>query len=82
VRAKAWQGSYGGMANPEIWKAGLAILETMANLLEAGEAVKMNDPPSVRLLELQDQGPDSLAAVSDRMADWAAILYPYVKNPA
>ena len=64
-----------------MWETGLAILETMATLLEAGEAVPMNDPPSVRILELQDQGPGSHPLITDRMADWAAILCQYVKEP-
>ena len=82
ARAEAWQESHEGAAEHELWKVGLEILETMANLLEAGEAVSMNDPPSIRVLELHNQGLGSLGLISDRVTDWGAVLVKYVNVPA
>ena len=47
AQAEAWLGT----ANLDYAK-GVGLLETMANLLEAGEHVPMSDPPSARVLAL------------------------------
>ena len=47
--AKAWLGTSDGD-----YAQGTALLETIANLLEAGEHVPMSDPPRARVLALAE----------------------------
>ena len=50
AQAKEWLGA----VNSD-YATGVGLLETIANLLEAGELVPMNDPPSVRALALAEE---------------------------
>jgi hypothetical protein len=68
-QAKAW------LADPSAnYRAGLAILEQMANLLEAGEAVPMHDLPSARVLALSEESAAHRAELNRLLALWGDIF--------
>ena len=54
TRALAQTHNWLGTANAD-YAEGLGALETIANLLETGELVPMNDPPSARVLALAEE---------------------------
>ncbi len=71
AQAEAWLGT------PDAGYAqGLALLETVANLLEAGEHVPMNAPPSAKVLALadSDESPASRAELVRLLVMWSETL--------
>ncbi len=58
------------------YQQGVALLETIANLLEAGEHVPMNEPPSARVLALADseESPASRAELVRLLVLWSETL--------
>jgi hypothetical protein len=55
------------------WNEGLRIAEVEANLLEAGERVPMQDPPTRRLELLRRSQPNS-AALREVLREWTRVL--------
>jgi hypothetical protein len=68
---KKWQEE-----NDPAWEEGLRLAEIAANLLEAGELVPMNDPPSRELKKLREGAPN-LAALRQIANKWSGILERY-----
>jgi hypothetical protein len=68
---KKWQEE-----NDPAWEKGLRLAEIAANLLEAGELVPMNDPPSRELKKLREGAPN-LAALREIANKWSGILERY-----
>ena len=62
-------------ANPG-WEAGLDLAEISANLLEAGELIAMNEPPT-RTVDLLRKGAPNPAALRAALAKYTGILEPY-----
>jgi hypothetical protein len=75
IRAVANNKKWLAEANPD-WEAGLDLAEISANLLEAGELIAMNDPPSrtVDLLRKRAANPAALRAAIEK---YTAILEPF-----
>jgi len=72
-KAKKWQ------ADPKApYADGLAALESMANQMEAGEIVPMNEPPSIRVLELAADAAANRLEVARLLTAWAKVLEPFV----
>ena len=57
------------------WDAGLDLAEISANLLEAGQLIAMNDPPT-RTVDLLRRGAPDLAALRTAIEKYTAILEP------
>jgi hypothetical protein len=57
------------------WGAGLDLAEISANLLEAGQLIAMNDPPT-RTVELLRKGAPNMAALRAAIEKYTAILEP------
>jgi hypothetical protein len=57
------------------WEAGLDLAEISANLLEAGQLIAMNDPPT-RTVELLRKGAPNMAALRAAIEKYTAILEP------
>lgn len=55
---------------------GRTLLEEMANLLEAGELVPMNIPPSIQAQSLEEETAANAAEVRRFLEKWRAILMP------
>lgn len=53
---------------------GLALLEEMGNLLEAGELVPMIHPPSVTVRSLEEGNLDNLEEVQRLLVEWSEVL--------
>jgi len=68
-QAREWLGA----ANAD-YAQGLAILEQIANLLEAGEIVPMNDPPSIKVLGLGNESPANRAQLCRLLVLWGEGL--------
>ena len=49
-------------------------MEQIANLLEAGEIVPMDDPPSIHVLELGDESPENRAQLCRLLVLWDEVL--------
>jgi len=62
-------------ANPN-WDTGLDLAEISANLLEAGELIAMNEPPT-RTVDLLRKGASNPAALRSAIEKYTAILEPY-----
>ena len=58
------------------WDAGLDLAEISANLLEAGELIAMNDPPT-RTVDLLRKGAPNPSALRTALAKYTAILEPH-----
>jgi len=58
------------------WDAGLDLAEISANLLEAGELIAMNDPPT-RAVGLLRKGAPNLSVLRAAIEKYTAILEPY-----
>jgi hypothetical protein len=57
------------------WDAGLDLAEVSANLLEAGQLIAMNDPPT-RTVELFRKGAPNMTALRAAIEKYTAILEP------
>jgi hypothetical protein len=57
------------------WEAGLDLAEISANLLEAGQLIAMNDPPT-RTVDLLRKGAPNMAALRAAIEKYTAILEP------
>lgn len=57
------------------WDAGLDLAEISANLLEAGQLIAMNDPPT-RTVELLRKGAPNMTALRAAIEKYTAILEP------
>ena len=57
------------------WDAGLNLAEISANLLEAGQLMAMNDPPT-RTVELLRKGAPNMTALRAALEKYTAILEP------
>jgi len=68
-RASEWLG-----APDADYAEGLAILEVMVNLLEAGEHVPMYDLPSVKVLSLSEETPANRAELCRLLVRWGDVL--------
>ena len=70
-QAKEWLGSVDGD-----YTKGVGLLETIVNLLEAGEHVPMSEPPSAKVLELADaeESPASRAELVRLLVLWSETL--------
>ena len=70
-QANAWLGA----ANSD-YANGVGLLETIANLLEAGEHVPMSDPPSAGVLALAEaeEGPANRAELVRLLVLWSEAL--------
>ena len=55
---------------------GRTLLEEMANLLEAGELVPMNNPPSIQAQSLEEETAGHAVEVRRFLEKWRAILMP------
>jgi hypothetical protein len=55
---------------------GRTLLEEIANLLEAGELVPMNNPPSIQAQSLEEETAAHAAEVRRLLEKWGAILMP------
>jgi hypothetical protein len=62
------------------WNAGLDLAEISANLLEAGQLIAMNDPPT-RTVELLRKGEPNMTALRAALEKYTAILEPYRLPP-
>jgi hypothetical protein len=70
------------LKDPErTWKNGLAIAETAAHLLEAGELTAMRIPPTYEV-EMLRQGEVNQAALKELIVKFNIQLQPYKKVPA
>lgn len=72
--AKEWLGT----ADAD-YTEGLKILEQIANLLEAGELVPMNKPPSIKVLSLSERSPANRAELCRLLILWSETLSSYIK---
>lgn len=59
---------------------GLRMLDTMANLLEAGEVVPMVEPPSVKVLALEQENAANSAEADRLLAQWSDLLQPHARQ--
>ncbi|MBZ5583328.1 MAG: hypothetical protein LAQ30_14190 [Acidobacteriia bacterium] len=57
------------------WEAGLDLAEISANLLEAGQLIAMNDPPT-RTIDLLRKGAPNMAALRAAIERYTAVLEP------
>jgi hypothetical protein len=62
------------------WCAGLDLAEISANLLEAGQLIAMDDPPT-RTVDLLRKGSPNTAALRAAIEKYTAILAPYQLPP-
>ena len=69
AQASAWLGA----ANAD-YAEGLGALETIANLLETGELVPMNDPPSARVLALAEENAANRTELCRLLVLWSEVL--------
>jgi len=60
---------------------GQTLLEEMANMLEAGEIVPMNNPPSIQAQSLEEETAANTAEVRRLLEKWRAILKPLAAHP-
>ncbi len=58
------------------WDAGLDLAEISANLLEAGQLIAMDEPPT-RTVDLLRQGAPNMPALRAAIEKYTAILEPY-----
>ena len=69
AQAEKWLGT----VNSD-YAAGVGLLETIANLLEAGEHVPMSDPPSARALALAEESAANRAELVRLLVLWGEVL--------
>ena len=69
AQAEEWLGA----VNSD-YAAGVGLLETIANLLEAGEHVPMSDPPSARALALAEESAANRAELVRLLVLWGEVL--------
>jgi hypothetical protein len=62
------------------WSKGLDLAEVSANLLEAGQLIAMDEPPT-RTVELLRRGAPNMAALRSAMEKYTALLEPYRLPP-
>jgi len=62
------------------WSAGLDLAEISANLLEAGQLIAMDAPPT-RTVDLLRQGTPNTTALRAALEKYTAILVPYQLPP-
>jgi hypothetical protein len=68
-QAEEWLGN-----SEATYAQGVAILEAMANLLEAGEHVPMDAPPSIGALSLQEESGENRARLVRLLVHWSELL--------
>ena len=69
AQAEKWLGT----VNSD-YAAGVGLLETIANLLEAGEHVPMSDPPSARALALAEESAANRVELVRLLVLWGEVL--------
>lgn len=61
---------------------GLKVLEQIANLLEAGELVPMNEPPSIKVLSLREESTANRTELCRLLVLWSETLASYIRFQA
>jgi len=69
LQAREWLGT----KNAE-YTEGIRILEQIANLLEAAEILPMNEPPSVKVLSLEEESSTNRAELCRLLVLWSEVL--------
>jgi hypothetical protein len=67
-------------ADDKDYTKGLRILEQIANILESGELVPMNELPSIKVLSLSEESSANRAELCRLLVLWSQTLTSYIEN--
>jgi hypothetical protein len=75
LHTREWLG-----AEDKDYTKGLKFLEQIANILESGELVPMNELPSIKVLSLNEENSANRAELCRLLVLWSETLTSYIEN--